>query len=126
MGLILLGVLLVIVGFLVNALDLLPGTILRVVGWVLIIVGVVVAFLDILADAAWSRPGAALGSQDTKFTFILWGIGLIVLGLLVDIFTSAGGGLLRTLGLLLVLAGIILAFIDIAREPRHRRLRYRA
>ncbi len=125
MGLILLGVLLVIAGFLVNVLDLLPGTIMRTVGWVLIIVGVVVAFLDILADAARSRPAGALASEDTRFTFIIWGIGLVVLGLLVDIFTSAGGGILRTLGLVLVLAGIVLAFIDIAREPRHRTLRYR-
>lgn len=125
MGLILLGVLLVIAGFLVNALDLLPGGILRAVGWILIIVGVVIAFFDLLADAARSRPGAALGSDDAKFTFVIWGIGLIVVGLLVDIFTSAGGGILRTLGLLLVLAGILVAIIDIAREPRHRTLRYR-
>jgi hypothetical protein len=129
MGLILAGVFLVIVGFLVNVLDLLPGTIMRTVGWILIIVGVALAFLDILRDAARARPGAvgtALRTDDTKITFIVWGIGLIVFGLLVDIFTSASGGILRTLGWLLIIAGIILAFIDIAREPRHRTLRYRA
>ena len=47
MGLILLGIFLIIVGIVANALDILPGGILRMVGWLLIIVGVLVALVDI-------------------------------------------------------------------------------
>jgi hypothetical protein len=125
MGFILLGVLLVILGFVVNVLDLASGGILRAVGWILIIVGVVLALVDILRDAARYRPGGALPSEAANFTFILWGIGLIVLGLLVDIFTRAGGGILATLGWVLIIVGIVLTFVDIARELRHRRWRQR-
>jgi hypothetical protein len=125
MGFILLGVLLVILGFLVNVLDLASGGILRTVGWVLIIVGVVLALLDVLRDAARSRPGGALQSEGANITFIVLGIGLIVLGLVVDIFTRAGGGILSTLGWVLIIVGIVLTFIDIAREPRHRSWRRR-
>lgn len=129
MGLILFGVLLVILGFLVNVLDIASGGILRTVGWVIIIVGVAVALLDLLRDAARYRPrGAvpALESEGPNITFIVWGIGLIVIGLLVDIFTFAGGGILRTVGWLLIIVGILLTLIDIAREPRHRSWRPRA
>ena len=120
MGLILLGVFLVIVGFLVNALDLLPGSILRVVGWLLIIVGVVLAFLDLLRDAARARPGTSLAGDEPNITFIVWGIGAIVIGLLLDVFTGVSGGILRTVGWVLIIMGIVLTLIDIAREPRHR------
>jgi hypothetical protein len=124
MGLILLGVLLVILGFILNVLDILPGSILRTVGWILIIVGVVLALLDILRDSARYRTGS-VGAQETHITFIIWGIAIIVAGLLVDVFTAASGGILRTVGWVLVIVGIVLALIDIAREPRHRSWRQR-
>ena len=126
MGLILLGVLLVILGFLVNVLDLAPGSILRTVGWILIIVGVVLAFLDLLRDAARYRPGGSLAGEDANITLIIWGIGAILVGLLVDVFTSASGGIFRTVGWVLIVVGILLTLIEIAREPRHRAWRYRA
>ena len=48
MGLILLGIFLIIVGIVANALDLLPGGNLRLIGWLLIIVGVVLALVDMV------------------------------------------------------------------------------
>lgn len=126
MGLILLGILLVLAGFIVNVLDVLPGSIMRTVGWVLIIVGVVLAFLDLLRDAARYRPrGGILVADDAKVTFIVWGIGLIIVGLLFDAFL-AGGGILRTVGWVMILVGILLTLVDIAREPRHRTWHYHA
>jgi hypothetical protein len=119
MGLIIVGLLLVIAGFIVNVLDVLPGTVMRAVGWILIAVGAVLLFLDLLRDAARSRPLAG-GADEPQLTFIVWGIGLIILGLLLDVFTSLGGGLLRTVGLVLIVAGIVIALIDIARQPRYR------
>jgi uncharacterized protein YjeT (DUF2065 family) len=58
MGLILLGIFLVIVGIIVNFMDILPGGNLRLLGWVLVAVGVLVAIFDFARGPRYRRVRA--------------------------------------------------------------------